>query len=299
MFKFLNFFSLLSKFLLILSILVSFSTSYAEQLIIEKVKINGAKRLSDSFILNFLPEYPNTKFNNEVLNRLTKDLYNTGMFNKVNLKIDNYTLIINIEEYPIINEVSFSGNELLENETLREIISINSRDVFNKNDLIDSIQKIKVEYQKIGRYLAEVNVKKIEIGKGRVNLNYEINEGALLVVKNINFIGNKNFSDNELRSRQVRFYEKGGCNARTRQTLHASYGHRVRHRGWFCGSPARLRCAEPPVPDLWFAGRTAGSLPPLVYERHRVRRRAVRLGGDVDEREQQAARRHAPASAPG
>ena len=157
--------------------------------------------MSDSFILNFLPEYPNTKFNNEVLNKLTKDLYNTGMFNKVNLKIDNYTLIINIEEYPIINEVSFSGNDLLDNETLREIISINSRDVFNKNDLSDSIQKIKVEYQKIGRYLAQVNVKKAEIGKGRVNLNFEINEGALLVVKNINFTGNKNFSDSELRSK--------------------------------------------------------------------------------------------------
>ena len=37
--------------------------------------------------------------------------------------------------------------------------------------------------------------------KKKANLNFEINEGALLVVKNINFIGNKNFSDNELRSK--------------------------------------------------------------------------------------------------
>ena len=44
-----------------------------DELRIEKVKINGTKRLSDSFILNFLPEYPNTKFNNEVLNKFTKD----------------------------------------------------------------------------------------------------------------------------------------------------------------------------------------------------------------------------------
>ena len=31
-------------------------------------------------------------------------------------------------------------------------------------------------------------------------MNFEINEGALLVVKNINFEGNKNFSDSELKS---------------------------------------------------------------------------------------------------
>ena len=201
MFNFLKLFLFLNKCLLILFILAKLSFSYADQLKIENVKINGAKRLSDSFILNFLPEYPDTKFNNDVLNKLTKDLYNSGMFNNVTVKVDNNTLIIDVEEYPIINEVYFSGNELLDDEILNKIISINPRDIFNINDLNDSIEKIKIEYQKIGRYLAEVNIKKIEIGEGRVNLNIEINEGSLLVVKNINFIGNKNYSDNELRSK--------------------------------------------------------------------------------------------------
>ena len=201
MFNFSNFFLLLIKFLLILTILAKLSLSYADQLRIEKVKINGAKRLSESFILNFLPEYPNTNFNNEVLNKFTKDMYNTGMFDKVSVKVDNYILLINVVEYPIINEISFTGNDLLDNETLSNLISINSRDIFNKNNLSDAIKTIKVEYQKIGRYLAQVNVKKIEIGEGRVNINFEIDEGALLVVKNINFIGNKNFSDSELKSK--------------------------------------------------------------------------------------------------
>ena len=201
MLNFSKFFLLLIKFLLILTILAKFSLSYADQLRIEKVKINGAKRLSESFILNFLPEYPNTNFNNEVLNKFTKDIYNTGMFDKVSVKVDNYILLINVVEYPIINEISFTGNDLLDNETLSNLISINSRDIFNKNNLSDAIKTIKVEYQKIGRYLAQVNVKKIEIGEGRVNINFEIDEGALLVVKNINFIGNKNFSDSELKSK--------------------------------------------------------------------------------------------------
>ena len=107
MFNLSKFFLLLYKFLLLLFIIAKLSISYADELRIEKVKINGTKRLSDSFILNFLPEYPNTKFDNEVLNKFTKDLYNSGMFNKISLKVDNYTLLINVEEYPIINEVFF------------------------------------------------------------------------------------------------------------------------------------------------------------------------------------------------
>ena len=109
MFNFSKFYLFLNKFLFILFILVNLSLSYADQLKIEKVKINGAKRLSDAFILNFLPNYPNTNFNNEVLNKFTKDLYNSGMFNKVSLKVNNSTLLINVEEYPIINEIFFFG----------------------------------------------------------------------------------------------------------------------------------------------------------------------------------------------
>ena len=82
----LNFF--LKKLIAILLIfIINFSFSYADPLTIKKIIVSGEKRLSKSFILNFLPTYPNTKFNDEVLNQFTKDLYNTGLFSDVNLEI--------------------------------------------------------------------------------------------------------------------------------------------------------------------------------------------------------------------
>ncbi len=191
---------LLIKLFFILIVLAKFSFVYANEMNIEKIKINGERRLSESFILKFLPEYPNTKFNEDVLNEFTKNLYNSGMFSKVNINVNKSTLEIDVEEYPVINEISFAGNDLLDDESLKNTILISSRDIYNENSLIDSIEKIKIEYQKIGRYLAEVTIKKSPISEGRVNLIFEINEGVLLVVKNINFEGNKNFSDNELKS---------------------------------------------------------------------------------------------------
>ena len=146
MFNFSKFFLLFNKFLLIFLFLAKLSLSYADQLKIEKVKINGTQRISNSFILNFFPEYPNTNFNNEVLNKFTKDLYNSGMFNKVSLKVDNNTLLINVEEYPVINEISFTGNDLLENETLSNIISIKS------------ILKDETFFKGIGREYGRLNI---------------------------------------------------------------------------------------------------------------------------------------------
>ena len=195
----LNFF-LKTLITILLIFFINFSFSYADPLTIKKIIVSGEKRLSKSFILNFLPTYPNTKFNDEVLNQFTKDLYNTGLFSDVNLEIKGEILQIIVNEYPIINEVSFTGNDLLDNEQLNDIVMISPRDTLNLDKINEAVDKIRTEYQKIGRYLAEVKPQKVKLGEGRVNLNFVINEGSLLTVKNINFVGNQNFSNNELKS---------------------------------------------------------------------------------------------------
>ena len=194
------------KFLVIAKITIMFiffiniSILFADQLKIKKINITGEKRISESFILNFLPNYPNTKFNDEVLNQFTKDLYKTGLFSDVNLNVKGNVLEIVVEEYPIINKVFFTGNDLLDDEQLEDIVTILPRDTLNLDNINEAVEKIRTEYQKIGRYLAEVKPKKVDLGEGRVNLNFDINEGSLLTVKNINFVGNQTFSTNELKS---------------------------------------------------------------------------------------------------
>ena len=86
------------------------------------------------------------------------------------MNVKNTTLQINVVEYPIINEISFNGNDLIDSEALNETILIKTRDVFNENILVESIEKIKSEYQKIGRYLAEVTIKKTKISNKRIKL---------------------------------------------------------------------------------------------------------------------------------
>ena len=43
----------------------------------------------------------------------------------------------------------------------------------------------------------------MDLTEGRVNLNFKIDEGPLLVVKNIKFLGNVNYSDSELKSKII------------------------------------------------------------------------------------------------
>ena len=193
-------FIVITKITILFIFFINISLLFADQLKIKKINITGEKRISESFILNFLPNYPNTKFNDEVLNQFTKDLYKTGLFSDVILDVKSNVLEIVIKEYPIINKVFFTGNDLLDDEQLDDIVMVSPRDTLNLDNINEAVEKIRTEYQKIGRYLAEVKPKKVDLGEGRVNLNFDINEGSLLTVKNINFVGNQTFSTNELKS---------------------------------------------------------------------------------------------------
>jgi outer membrane protein insertion porin family len=188
------------KFFILLNFISPLSFAQNDEFKINKIIVNGEKRLSESFILNYLPNYPNTRFTNEVLDDFIKNLYKTEFFSNIKIDIQDKILVVNLEEFPIINQITFSGNDLIENNQFLEIVSIKPRDVLNIENLNIAVEQIRVEYQKIGRYLAEINIKKNILSEGRVNINFDIDEGSLLVVKNVNFVGNKNFSDRELKS---------------------------------------------------------------------------------------------------
>ena len=189
------------RFIFLYLFLQNITLVYADDIIVKKIDIIGEQRLSELFIKKFVPDLKNGIFKNEDLNDLTKNLYMTGFFSNVKVNFNKGTLEIIIKELPIINNISFSGNDILDEDQLNEIVSIISRDIFNKQIVNDAIERIRSEYQKLGRYLAEVNAKQIDLADGRVNLVFEIYEGSLLVVKNINFIGNKVFSENDLKAK--------------------------------------------------------------------------------------------------
>ena len=194
---------LIHRFIFNAIFLVALSTtsfnSYAKDFLIDKIIINGEKRLSESFLLKYVPKFKNGKVNDDILNQITKNLYQTGYFSDVKVIINQNKLEITVDEFPIVNEILFSGNDILDEKTLLSTTNIKTRDTFNKQSINEAIENIRVQYQNVGRYLSTVNVKKVILPEGRVNLIFEIKEGPLLYVEKINFTGNKFYSDQDLK----------------------------------------------------------------------------------------------------
>ena len=100
--------------------------------------------------------------------------------------------------------------DVLDDERLLAELDIQPRRVFTRKVAVDATQKLLEIYRLSGRYAAEITPQVIRLDNNRVDLIFEVDEGPLIKVTSISFIGNETFSDFALRqvisSRQVRWW---------------------------------------------------------------------------------------------
>lgn len=171
-----------------------------EMPIIKNIRIKGSQRVDPNTILSYMSLQPGDKFDIEKLNQSIKRLYATGLFKEVDVNRYGDVLEIEVEENPVINEIAFEGNNRLEDEILANEISLRERMVFTKSRVQNDTNRLEQVYRANGRYGVKIEPKVIERPQNRVDLVFEVDEGAKTEIRNISFIGNKNFSDGTLRS---------------------------------------------------------------------------------------------------
>lgn len=163
-----------------------------------RIVVNGASRIDTETVQAYLTIKPGRPFTAADLDESLKALYATGLFRDVKISQQGGTLVVNVVENPIINEVAFEGNKRLSSETLQGIVESKSRSVLTTARVQADVQRIIDAYRSNGRFRATVTPKIIELPQNRVNLVFEINEGDKTGVSRITFVGNHAFSDRRL-----------------------------------------------------------------------------------------------------
>ena len=191
---------LLKVIFFVLFFSMSSYSSFSDEIGVEKYRIEGNKRIPTSYISNLVKDLLGKKVTNKEINSLTKTLYLSDFFDDVKITTKENLLIIKVIEKPIINEIIFEGNDFLEDKDLEEVINIKKRETFSEKKLSVALKKIREEYSRSGRYRAKIDVRKQDLPQSRIKLIFVINEGDPVKVNKINFVGNKFFSDDDLRS---------------------------------------------------------------------------------------------------
>ena len=133
------------------------------------------------------------------LNSALKNLYSSNLFETVQVIPKGQTIIIKVKENKRIRRLVFEGNKKIEEKELLPLIKSKERQAFSRAQVVKDSRIISDFYRFKSRYSATVEPKIIERDNGFVDLVFEINEGSILQISQIDFVGNKSFSDRQLR----------------------------------------------------------------------------------------------------
>ena len=189
----------MNKFYLFLTILFfSFSILKAET--VNKIIIDGNKRVSIETIKLYGEIEINKDYKEKDLNLILKNLYETNFFEDVKISLKNNTLNINLKEYPIINQLIITGEKSKKyKDLIKKGIDTKEKGSLIKSRLAKDIELIESLYSSLGYNMAKAEAKLRKIDEANFDLLIEIDRGEQTRISKISFIGN-----NSIRSMRLR-----------------------------------------------------------------------------------------------
>ncbi len=167
---------------------------------VQRVIVEGTQRVEPETVKSYLVIQEGDPFDPSRIDRSLKSLFATGLFADVTLRRQGDALVVTVVENPVINRIAFEGNEKVETTDLEAEVQLKPRVIYTRTKVQSDVQRILAIYRRNGRFAATVEPKVIQLPQNRVDLVFEINEGALTEIRSIRFIGNHTFSDGRLRS---------------------------------------------------------------------------------------------------
>ncbi|MBL8770162.1 MAG: outer membrane protein assembly factor BamA [Phenylobacterium sp.] len=167
--------------------------------VVQRILVQGNERIEQSTVVSYLPVQPGEMVDSAKMDLALKALFRTDLFADVKVDFQNGDLIVTVVENPIINRVIFEGNKGLKEDKLRDEVTVRPRGIFTRAKAQGDVQRIVELYRRSGRISATVEPQIIELPQKRVDLIFKIDEGPKSGILSVNFLGNKAFSDNDLR----------------------------------------------------------------------------------------------------
>jgi outer membrane protein insertion porin family len=129
-------------------------------------------------------------------------LYDTGFFRDIRLLREGGTLVVELEEKPVVAEIAFEGMEQLKEDRVRKAfkgIGLEERKMFSRAALSRASLEIERQYNGQGFYGARVETQVERTGSEGVAVTFLIEEGKPAKIADIALVGNQAFEEGTLK----------------------------------------------------------------------------------------------------
>lgn len=180
-------------------LILSLSTTYAD--VVNRIVFEGLDRVEKEVVEECITIKPGCEYNEADIDATIKSIFAKDFFSDVKIRKEGNVLIIKCVEKQMIDHVTFEGNDAASDDALKNIINnrLSGGRLYSAYVVKDVVSDFQMMYRALGYCSAVVIPKIIRRAGNKVDIVFEINEGAKATIKKIIFIGNKNFSDDTLK----------------------------------------------------------------------------------------------------
>jgi outer membrane protein insertion porin family len=182
---------------------VSIYNQVAGILQIDSIQVKGNKRIESAAILAMVESKKGDGLDPDQLNKDLRAIYKLGFFTDVSIETEEgakgTVVTFSVREKPSIAQIVFEGNEEEKDKKLKEEVGIKEYSILNRGEIKQSLNRLKEYYRQKGYYNVEVKEWIEELPQNEVSLIYEIKEGGKIYIRRIEFVGNTEFDDDDLK----------------------------------------------------------------------------------------------------
>ncbi|MBW1684209.1 MAG: outer membrane protein assembly factor BamA [Deltaproteobacteria bacterium] len=170
--------------------------------VVADVRVRGNRRIEAAAILARVATRPGHPFRPTQIARDVREVNALGFFRNVRVLVESTpegrVVIFEVEENPVVRQIAISGNESIDGDEIRDILTLTTGSTLDYPLLFENRERIGALYRAQGYYLAEVNYEIESLSEHSVGIHFMVEENKKLKLRKITFHGNEHFSDREL-----------------------------------------------------------------------------------------------------
>ena len=165
----------------------------------QSIVVEGNRRVEAETVRSYFKVTGDGRLDQSAIDDGLKALIETGLFQDVKISRNGNQVVVTVIENAVIGRLAFEGNKKIKDEQLSGEIQSKPRGTFSRAMVQSDTLRIAEIYRRSGRYEVHVTPEIIEQPNNRIDLVFNIEEGAKTVVKTVEFVGNSAFSAARLR----------------------------------------------------------------------------------------------------
>ncbi|HUX92055.1 MAG TPA: outer membrane protein assembly factor BamA [Gallionellaceae bacterium] len=172
-----------------------------EPFVVKDIRVEGIQRTEAGTVFSYLPVKVGDTLNDDQSAAAIRTLFATGFFTDVSLKAEDGVLVVIVRERPSIASVEINGVKDIPKDQLRDnlkFVGLAEGRIFDKAALEKSENELKRLYVARGKYAVSIKTTVTELERNRVSVTFDVVEGEVSKIRQINIVGNQIFGEQEL-----------------------------------------------------------------------------------------------------